>query len=169
MTNKYLATGPNGETFTRTSKSRAYTHTVVGRVSLEGARASARRQVANDVKSYNEHVIWARDGYTPAAWMNKPDYKADSGFATIADRHRAEGKASSQAWLAGKADTAEGYAADKLAATLAAIDAKAAEGFYDRFTVNFGWCGRPDLAAKLAASSAGAGYDEILILEAVAR
>jgi hypothetical protein len=162
---KHTATGPNGEVFKRTSASRTYSHITVGRESVDYARDAACRQHKNDVENFEQHQVWARDGYEPSAWMNKPSHGDPS--KTIAEEFREEGKQSAIKWLADKPSTAKAWADQELVRRLDEIARKEAEGHYSRFTVDFGWSSRLDLAQKNASSSRASRYAEVIILEAV--
>lgn len=163
--NIHTATGPNGETFKRTSQGRTYPFTVVGRESYEDAVRRAHSRVEANAREFRQNQDWARDGFEPSAWMvGKPDFKDPT--TTVAERFREDGKETGRKFLAeASVETAEEYAASELAKDLAAIEARKVKGDFDRFLVNFGWAGRLDLAQKLAGSSASSRYAEVRILE----
>ena len=163
----HTATGPNGETFKRTSKSRTYTHMVAGRRSAEAERKEAHDQHARDLKEYQQHLQWAAEGYEPSAWMiGKPASRPTFEGETVAEQFRREGKESAAKWLADKPSNAADYAAQELDRRLSKIEAdEKAGGVYDRFTIDFGWSSRLDLAQKLQAISRSARYADVVILE----
>lgn len=142
--NKYFAE-INGQKFTRASD-RVYVATVVSKPSY----ALAVQGAINYTNSYDTPR-------TMAAWKEalSPDYEF-AKYVTAAQR-------AEYARLI-KLGTA-GYAAEQLAIKLAQIEKYKAEGYYDKFA-NDGWCGRRDLAQKLADSCRKDGRLEVTILEA---
>jgi hypothetical protein len=131
----------NGQTFTRTSATRVYTHMVVARSSYRYALEKA--QVVPCAESNFNFYRRALDGSQP---HTRPEYAAER--------------------LMG-AETVEQFIELHRAAQVAKVEQQKAEGAFDRFG-DCGWCGRLDLAQKLAASKrAWPGYDEVHIVEAV--
>jgi hypothetical protein len=142
---KYSATDANGLVHTRTS-ARVYTHMVVARPSYANAVASASAPWMSTAKSnfkYYSDIISGRE---------------DARFTSV-ERATEE---------LGGATTLARYVEILIERALAAVEKSKAEGRYDRF-FDKGWCGRPDLADKLAAKARSEGYAEVAILEAVAK
>lgn len=135
---KYFA-AHDGITFTRNSP-RTYTHVVLIRESIAGQKAikeqNARERFARDLAFYTEQ----------AAGQSQRGRMPTIDEITYA-----------KAWLATGAD---GMAAHSIAYFEQDIAGRISScGQYYYWVA--GWCGRPDLAAKLAAKNAGA-----IILEA---
>ncbi|MEI9402325.1 hypothetical protein [Mesorhizobium argentiipisi] len=139
----YTAIDANGVEHTRKTD-RTYTHTVVFQRSKDSAITRANEDVAHNTKHAREQFHHA----AATIEENKGFLRAkrcdilcrDDVYAT---KMQTEGKG-----FVAKYGTPEGYAAAKLAEALAAIEAT-------DWTVwhNAGWCGRHDLALKLAAQS----------------
>lgn len=140
----HIATGPNGEKFKRGSTTRRYSHVVIGRPSIEVARAHVERDVAYDRKRHDDAVKHAANGYEPSPWMiGKPDFKDPT--TTVAERFREEGRESATEWLKDKPETADEYATAERARKLASIEEQLKAGHFSTF-VALGWSGRYDLA-----------------------
>jgi hypothetical protein len=157
---KHTATGPNGEVFTRTSKTRAYSHMACGRPSLEYAMktATSDSQRAADLRNFDH---WFKLSNGTSRFLVRKAWEKDD--AQYADRVAGE-RARADEVLNGSA-TADDYAASQLAGRIARIEAAKVAGYYDRF-IDLGWSSRLDLAQKVAAS-AGAMYAETRVIEAV--
>lgn len=138
----YTAIDPNGAVHTRKSD-RIYTHTVVARWSKERAlqRAKSSASITQDGKNWDYETAIANG--TKVTWVNFPEQQAEHKARCIAS-------------LAGR--SRDQYVADHLAKRIA--DVEAADYVVFR---NIGWCGRLDLAHKLAAQSEGV---DVTILEA---
>lgn len=142
----YTATDANGVEHTRKTE-RAYTHTVVFQRSKDAAIERANADVARNTAHAREQFHHA----AASIEENKAFLRAkrcdilcrDDVYAT---KMQDEGKA-----FVVQFGTPEGYAAAKLAEALAAIEAT-------DWTIwhNAGWCGRRDLALKLAGKTSGA-------------
>jgi hypothetical protein len=136
----FTATAPHGETFTRTSENRTYTHMVIVRRTIEGVRSD----LAGDVRREQQHLA-------------RLQARIDSGEVF---RGRAP---QTQEW-------ADGWVRKYTEELIPAVQAK-----LEAFEQNpqpgpwksAGWCGRADLAQKLASKERVAGA-EVQILEAVA-
>lgn len=135
----YFATDANGKTHTRNSD-RVYTHTVVYRHIKSEAMAAAHSDhwKSLDANNYEFDVAIATGNHN---------------YTTITADRVAACKARVEAF------TMDEYVANSLAERVARVEAT-------DFTVwhNAGWCGRLDLAQKLAAK-----YNDVAILPAVAR
>lgn len=150
---KYRAIDPDGTVHARSS-ARVYTHTVVARLDQAYARTLAKTEgFKASIKQYELHADYASKGWTPAKWMS-PE---------IADRHKQEGFACGGQFIAKHGPDARAYAEKVYQAEVVRIDA-------DTAYHNFGWCGRPDLAAKLADKyRSDPCYRDVTILQAEGR
>lgn len=157
---KHSATGPNGETFTRTSKTRSYTHMAIGRPSYDAAvaRANSPESIKGDRRNFAHYNAFLNgtSEFLPRKSWERDDAAFEARVAT--DIARATSA------LAGCTD-ADSYAEAKRLARVADVEASKASGVFDRF-VDLGWSSRFDLAQKVAAS-AGAMYAETRVIEAV--
>jgi hypothetical protein len=161
---KYSATDANGLVHTRTS-ARVYTHMVAVRPSYDYAISRARRHGKNDASNFAENFAYytqqiAQGGYytTPQSWHTPESFAAENARHVERAIEALHGAA-----------TADEYAAIMIAKAVADVEAKKAEGYYDTLG-SAGWCGRPDLADKLAAKERGEPWNaEVVILEAVAK
>ncbi|WP_172373350.1 hypothetical protein [Mesorhizobium sp. NZP2234] len=140
----YTAIDPAGVEHKRTTADRTYTHTVVYQRSKVAAVEAATTKSARGFHAKNGqyYLDCIRDGRHENL-MSFEHYRADT------DR-QARDVAEAIGNLAG-ATTAAEYAEAKVAAHLARIEAT-------DWTIwhNLGWCGRHDLARKLAAKTSGA-------------
>lgn len=148
MTTKHRVTH-DGQTFTRTSKSRTYTHAVLVPISL-AARIAWAIEVAEFAwaqnQAYHQELAAGTSRFLgPREWETSEAQKATRAALD------AEKVADSKAWLALGLD---GHKAKAQAGALACWR----ESFPDQDTgwACVGWCGRLDLAQKLAAGHAGA-------------
>lgn len=161
----YFATDANGKTHTRNSD-RVYTHTVVYRNSKERFLASANAEMwaDRDGWTYDYYAACAAGTHphvtkiTPAGGFHH-SYTAEQ----IAERQEKQRQQNASEIADAKTKvngvTREQWIAARLAERVAVVEAT-------DFTVwhNAGWCGRLDLAQKLAAK-----YNDVAILPAVAR
>lgn len=152
MATQYLATDALGTTHTRKTD-RTYTHTVVTQYGYEAAvahcHAAHAAETARELKSptanfkYYTDIAAGNDKYPEADWIG--------GARVVNEARQALRIADAQARIEGGFDA---YRARILADALARIEANKAAGYYTRFH-NLGWCGRLDLAQKLAAKTGG--------------
>lgn len=144
MKTTFTAIDPNGTAHTRTSETRIYTHTVVGLPSLQRAilYTISKENRKSFVDSY-PHFAAYLDG--TSRWLKKHDWETDAKY----DGRVAYEIARSEKELNG-ATCADEYGQMKIDAKLANLRKLEAEGYYNKYQ-NMGWCGRADLAAKLAA------------------
>ena len=153
----YIATDANGTVHTRSTASRAYTHTVVVKRSKQGAIAQANAGVAHDLKEAREQFAFAAQSIEQikAGFIARKlaILARDDEYAT---KRQIEGKAFVAQW-----GTPEAYAAAQHVQQIAKIEATDWNVWF-----NVGWCGRADLAAKLAAQQDRARYSEVAILPA---
>lgn len=149
----YTATDPNGAVHKRSTDRRVYTHTVVFLPSYEADMANATHKdwAKTDASNFNYYT-------RSAAGLNAPrNYRAEHP-----DKWTAEEIAESQAWsdeenakriARGREETSghtlESYIAAKRAERVQFIEDRKAAGYYRTYQ-NAGWCGRLDLAQKLA-------------------
>lgn len=137
---KYTATDADGNVHTRSS-ARVYTHTVVVKYDLEGLLAQSRKYT----KSYRELNLADHGYYTREAVSPKycTPYRGETP-EQLARRIQFD-KDEAARWLAENGTDAEAYADRMEAASIAQCYSRAAKPFS-----NVGWCGRLDLAEKLA-------------------
>jgi hypothetical protein len=153
MTQKfgYLAIDPDGVKHKRRSD-RTYTHTVVYKGGYARAVASVEDQAwaITDQNNYRYYldIVEGRTGKAP--WETEAQHEARKGDAA--------------GHLAG-CQCAADYIAKCKAHRLARIEANRAEGKYDTWQ-NAGWCGRSDLAQKVASDWSSKGF-QVEILEIV--
>lgn len=152
---KFFAIDPQGVEHLRTSENRIYTHTVVV---LRGEAYAARQLIealdhatSQAPKDYVFHQSMV-DGtwYTVQhpQWIDqRNDAEAAKHAAEIADL------------------TVEGYVQKCLKKVRAQHDARHDAGLYAKWH-NVGWCGRHDLAQKLADQTRKHGFQDVVILEA---
>lgn len=126
-TTKYFAIDPRGNGFTRNSK-RTYTHMVCARPSYQHALSGAMRTWAVDRKDFDYYIQQIEMG--------------PHGYATL---ERIE---EFKKIVAAHADR-NAYALEKAHARKERVEELEAEGYYREYQ-DMGWCGRPDLAEKLA-------------------
>ena len=166
----------DGVTFTRSTKTRTYTHMVVGKYSIANSRAQAEKQVRQYWKTNLKYYQDCAAGKHPQVPGSPKDWHVGYGMLDDAgntmakwDAYVAECKSQSeerqQAAALWVSKGVEGHVADRLADFDAHIK-QANNISSDRlYTLcDMGWCGRPDLAKKLAAKY---GAVETFILDAV--
>lgn len=159
MTKFYKVTLPTGATFTRTTANRSYSHMVVAiyRVASERARAE---QAARDTWKMNlKYTQECAAGGHRAQVIEASGFHPDHGYsdpvkyaAYVARQHGLDVEQKAHA-LAKLAHGVEGAVADRLAqfdAAIATSRYNSADG--TEFYRDAGWCGRLDLAEKLAAT-----------------
>lgn len=142
MPNRHSATHL-GFTFTRTSATRRYTHVVLTQHSMAAdrrdAEASARRCWTTNLGYHQERA----GGVHRLAEKYPAQYTPEAIAADVAE---------SQAWLA---KGVEGHVAE----AMARFDARRVDWQTlddgDTYFCAAGWCGREDLARKLAAAQGG--------------
>jgi hypothetical protein len=139
VTNHFYVIDPQGVAHTRSSKNRTYTHTVLifrGPAMEAAALARAQRStLADSIKTHATYISWSQCvdlGSRPRPIV-AGDYLNQRGLEHVA-----------------KFASAEAYEASQLAWRLQCHAKDVAKGQYSKWH-NAGWCGRPDLAVKLAA------------------
>ena len=156
MTNHFYAIDPQGLAHTRSSQRRTYTHTVVFLRGPAKQAADLAQALAYAAKQAPETYAWyvgMTDGTEEAATKRRyPDLYAQA--------HYDAEKAKYTAKLAGR--TVEQFTADEIERARTSHAKSVAAGYYNTFH-NAGWCGRYDLAQKLAGQTAG----NVFILEAL--
>lgn len=142
MTTKFYAIDPQGIAHTRTSKSRTYTHTVVVLRGVEMQAAhlarAQRSTLAESVKTHETYIAWAKGFYGPHDRANEIGKPCGEYLQECGAKHMAQYA------------SAEAYEAAQLARRLSLHDRNVKGGDYNTW-INLGWCGRLDLARKLAA------------------
>lgn len=153
----FTAIDPSGKLHKRTSLNRTYLFTVVSKRSETEARLFLRAPgiLAAHRSNYRYHKAWL-DG--TSEFLTKPPYRSDEEHAAYVERHVAEARER----LEGCA-TADDYIEKCVQEGHARIAEGKANGHYDEW-VNDGWCGRRDLAEKLAQKMRGQGRVEVTIL-----
>jgi hypothetical protein len=152
---RYTATAPDGSVHTRGSV-RTYTHCVVGRRCYRYAlkRAKGWDRHDSDTYAYFTRVI-AQGG----CHISRPSYYTEAKFAAVQEKDVERAKE-----MIDGATTREVYVAAQLAKRLAVVDVDKAKGAYDSFRT-LGWCGRRDLADKLAVQErSSSAYIEVAVL-----
>lgn len=137
----------NDQVFTRTSKSRTYSHVVLGRDSYELHLAGAQSKG------------WARTDAANYRWT----VDVAAGRGEYASSRTPERIAKAQAELQG-INSVEEYQAAQTARRVADVEARKAAGAFDTYGV-IGWTSRLDLAQKLQGQSQ-ARYGHVVIVEA---
>lgn len=134
---KFIAALPDGSFATRSSQSKVYTFCVAVRDSYENALKVAGAHYDVDASNYKYYV---RE-LNPATqvYAHSPSYLADIA-------KKIEGIASAKEFMAAEA-----------ARRVAYVEARKADGYYDRWGV-LGWCSRHDLAIKLANSQGSSAH-----------
>lgn len=153
----FTAIDPNGTTHTRTSDARTYTHTVVYQRSKAEALTSAKSGAEYDGRNYDYDVAKANGthphvNYVAAASAYHSSYSAEHIAKAQENQRNENARLIAAATAIVEAfPTKEAYVAAMVAGRIADVEAT-------DFTIwhNLGWCGRPDLAAKLAAKTPGA-------------
>lgn len=156
--NKFTAIDPAGKTHTRTSKTRTYTHTVVGlpnatRTVLMAQSLEMRKAHRSNFKY---HAAYA-DG--TSQWLTRNSWETEISHLSRTQQEIA----SSVAELNG-CDNAEDYVNMKIVEAHRGIREAMAQGYYDTYQ-NLGWCGRADLAAKLKITSENRGWVNVAVLQ----
>jgi hypothetical protein len=162
---KYFAIDPQGETHTRTT-ARTYTHAVVVKLGRAYAAQQLARRIANTRKQAPKDFAFYLT-MIDGTWYTRADRPAALGkgipdWMTPAQR---EAEIADYTKRCAGCTTPEAYAEHALREVETAHAAQIAEGYYDKFGAA-GWCGRRDLAEKLAAKERGNGYEDVVILEA---
>lgn len=149
---KYTARDADGQTHTRSSK-RVYTHTVVAKLDIDAMIRDADTEGrAYSIQNHAVYVDYVANGWKPAKWMDPETAK----------RHHEEGFECGRRFLAE-------HGTDPAAYAEACYQRQVARFIADTEYHNLGWCGRLDLAQKLAAKCAAnqyTKYRDVTILEA---
>lgn len=155
MTNYFYVVDPQGKVHTRSSMGRTYTHTVVvrpGRAKVDRYFAKVEPTAQAAGESYDRTVDESKGIFPNREQWRGP--KALQGWQDFAIKYLAEDAVYSR----GRDAVIEKARAHALKI---AQDYEAS-GSWDRYA-NAGWCGRPDLAQKLAAQQTG---EQVVILDA---
>lgn len=156
---KHFVIDAAGAKHTRTSQNRKYSHTVVYQDSYEHAKAMAvsKDWRTRDRNNFDFYMKWVNGS---SEYITKKSWESDEQHAERIARETANATER----LNGCRDV-DGYLAMQQAQRLADVEQKKAEGGFDQWC-NAGWCGRRDLAEKLAAQWTGPAYRNTTILEA---
>lgn len=157
---KFTAIDLSGTVHTRTSKTRTYTHMVVGRLSsvAHTLRATSKEVRALHRKNFVYHDAIAKG---TSQWLERSRWETEEKYA----QRRADDIAKSVNELKG-CDNAQDYENMLVNAALEGIRHNMARGYYDKYH-SLGWCGRADLAEKLKTTSQNRSWLDVTILEAI--
>lgn len=165
----YTAQDPQGVIHKRSTTSRAYTHTVVGKRSYELAmrRARSTQWAKSDARDY-AYEVQISEGNDPVPAINwDARYPAGKTAEQIAASQLRADAANEKRFELAKArvgnHTVQSWCEARQAERIAVVEKDAEQGYYEVF-VNLGWCGRRDLADKLAAKARTDGYDIVTVL-----
>jgi len=166
MPNVFQAIDPNGVTHTRSSENRIYTHTVVSRFNtakeLQRVQSpAAEKYHASDYKFYGD-VIAGKHKRTRYQLRDKTPEESEAYYAMI----DADAVANAVKHI-GDARNLREFVLAAVAANVAEIERRARETDYFTKYTNGGWCGRYDLAVKLAGKRTRDDFLDVTILEAV--
>lgn len=152
---KHIAIDPAGATHKRNSAKRVYTHTVVARCNIETGREFAfEGKLDLEAKNYKFHAAMAA-GTHDLARMRPYEDPEQHERRLQRDRH-----------LIAKFPTLEAYLEEVRAERIRRFEHAVAEGYYEKW-FNMGWCGRYELAQRLAQSTGSKDhYAEVKVLEA---
>lgn len=165
---KYFAIDADGGRHTRSTE-RTYTHTVVVKGGYEhaliGAKAKGWRSTDESNFRYYAEIAAGRDRHPNKAYlrddMSPAERQAELDRVELANAARL-----ARAKLESDGRTVEQYVAWQQELRVARVEERKAKGDFDRW-INAGWCGRYDLAVKLAAKEQGRGPGFVVdILEA---
>jgi hypothetical protein len=151
--NKHTATAPNGQTFTRNSKGRTYSHAILAlhseARSLRNVDAPGHTKIDRGAYEYLSRDVWHSNGFTYGAYGKGPALALGRRFKDAA------------AFLAAFPTEAE-FLAARRAERLADHEQAVADGEFDQW-VCLGWTGRPDLADKKVLSETASGrYSRVI-------
>lgn len=154
--NKHTAIDPNGKVHTRNSKGRTYSHCVVARIDpIADTHRTLWSAEHNGETNYAYYCGQGRHSINPYT-----NYRGEPCTTFVAGKDY-NSPEEFQADFPTRQDYID-YLVNEAKAKLAARPA----GYYDDYG-SLGWCGRLDLATKLAAKEAGHKiYRGITILEA---
>ena len=154
----FTAIDPAGKTHTRTSKTRTYTHTVVGLPSSTKATLAAMSPEARKMhrSNFKYHMAFV-DG--TSQWLRRNTFETEVQYL-----ERAAMEIERSAVELDGCDNAEDYVNMKIVQSHRGIREAMARGYYDTYQ-NLGWCGRADLAAKLKTTSENRGWVNVTILQ----
>lgn len=154
MATKHFVIDPTGKKHTRTSQNRVYSHCVLTRRSETAslARATGADHARSDRNNFDYYIALVNGTHKHC----KSLYSSDDPVKRIED---------AKVSLNG-ATTFEAYSTAQQIARVEDILQRKSAGYFTAFEVA-GWCGRRDLAEKLAATLRAKGrHDEVIIAEA---
>lgn len=165
----YTATDAAGHVHTRKSE-RGYTHTVVALPSFDFdmARATDKGHAKADSSNYDYYVQVAAGQRLRVCYRSAEKWTAEEIAEEKAWIDAANAKAIADAKEKVDGVTCGEYIRIKQAERVSAVHRSKAEGYY-RAWRNMGWCGRADLAQKLAATCQNARFAKVAILPATAK
>lgn len=168
MTTHYMTTLDN-VTFTRTTANRTYTHMVVGKTNIAQARVNAEKSARTYWETSLSYMQERAEGkhpahITPVSGFHESYGMADpvkyAAYVAECDKQSAKRVVDALAWLAiGEEGLVAQYLAD-FDARRAKSTNISADG--QDFLWDAGWCGRLDLAHKLAAKTPRAVVLEVV-------
>jgi hypothetical protein len=166
----YIATDAAGGIHKRSTESRAYTHTVVVKGGYEAALASAKSPgwAKTDASNFDYYLRIAegRSAHYPSKrWCAAPRHTPEQIAQEDADLAVSDAAKVAVAKLETDGRTVDQYVAIQRDQRIKRVEARKAAGDFDTWK-NAGWCGRLDLAQKLAASEAAKGDYAVDILAA---
>lgn len=150
--NKHFIIDPNGQKHTRNSENRTYSHCVMVRDSYELAlqRAARKSSEESDVRDYTYYAALVAGTH--------PHCKFDDAGRMIT---------SAKAKLNG-CTSVEEYVAQEREGRIRSVEGAKAIGKFDAYGV-YGWCGRRDLAEKLAAKARSISHFDVVEVVEVER
>lgn len=162
----YIAIDPAGVSHTRRSD-RVYTHTVVALPSKEHDMAVAtspdwHKGEAQSFRYFTE-IAAGNDPYPRKSYLSLARGDSEERIAQDLEYCRLENevrRADAQAKTAGIDEVQ--FCARAEAARVADVEKKEANGHYTRY-MNLGWCGRLDLAQKLASKWCGTTCKPVIL------
>jgi hypothetical protein len=165
---KYVAK-LDGKVVGKRSTDRTYTHAVVVQDSEAVARSAAYDYVADesDRENFEYYTAIADLGIRHDHGARTRPYFADHSGERLATMKRCQDEDSS-ATINGAVESVEGgfdgYVARLRAEQIRRFEERRAEGRFEPYVI--GWCGRPDLAQKLAAQNKSDGRNVLGIVAA---
>lgn len=155
---KFTAIDPNGTVHTRNSKSRTYTHMVVG---LPSCLVALRSAISSNFRKLNKSNFYYHKALADGTskFLTKSGWEDDAQHAARCDREIKQ----ATDFLRG-CTTADEYADMQMHRMINVMHKRASDGYYDTYQ-SLGWCGRADLAHKLKLSSENQNWIGVTIIE----
>lgn len=169
MTTTFTAIDAAVQTHKRTSKSRSYTHTVVAlrSYSFDLDRANSKVWDKEEGKNFDYYslIAFGNDPHPCRCYRTPDRWTAEQIAEEAASVEAMNAKRITDAADRVTGHTRETYLAARRADRVARVEKAKAEGRYAQWE-NLGWCGRLDLAQKLASRESGPRFTKIEILPA---